>query len=79
MVDHLTTVWPARGLDPVRLAGMAGALDELGFARQAAGPRVSFTSSAVEARTAKAHLRARGFRDREFRLVLEYARRWGTL
>jgi hypothetical protein len=79
MVDHLTTVWPAHELDPPRIARMASALDDLGFEQQASSDRVSFTSGKVEAQTVKAYLRAHGFRDREFRLVLEYVRQWGML
>lgn len=79
MVNHLTTVWPARGLEPARIASMASTLGDLGFEQQARGDRVSFASDRVEAQTVKAYLRAHGFRDHEFRLVLEYVRQWGML
>ena len=52
------------------------ALFDLGFER--GGVRL-WRSTEVEASAAKAYLRGRGFADREFRIVLEYQRRWGTL
>jgi hypothetical protein len=79
MVDHVTTVTPDGALDPARLADMASALEAIGFTVHCGGRSVSFSSDRVEAQTAKAYLRAHGFRDRDFGIVLEYARQWGIL
>lgn len=79
MVDHLTLVTPERGLARCRVRELAAALAALGFERWRARPEEAYGSSLVEARTVKEHLRARGFADREFRVVLEYVRQWGVL
>jgi hypothetical protein len=78
VVDHLTRVEPERGLAPERVAAMGAALGAIGFA-PAAGRRPAWESAIAEAGDAKAHLRTSGFRDREFRVVLEYVRQWGFL
>lgn len=62
-----------------RVARMIEALAERGFTFRAERGRVVAESAAVEAGEAKRHLLALGFRDREFQIVLEYARRWGIL
>ena len=79
MVDHLTTVSPDSDVGPARVAEMMSLLEAIGFQVYRNGRRVSFTSTKIEAQTAKAYLRAHGFRDREFGIVLEYARQWGIL
>ena len=79
MVDHVTTVTPDDALGPARQAEMASALEAIGFELHRHGRRLSFTSATIEAQTAKAYLRAHGFRDRDFGIVLEYARQWGVL
>ena len=79
MVSHVTTVSPARGLAEPRANELAGALQAIGFRVHRGRQRVSFSSDVVEAQSAKAYLRGHGFRDREFRIVLEYARLWGVM
>ncbi len=79
MVDHLTTVTPDAALGAARQAEMASVLEGIGFSLHRHGRRIAFTSTAVEAQTAKAYLRAHGFGDREFGIVLEYRRQWGIL
>ncbi len=77
MVDHLTRIVvdarEPRGADILR------ALAERGFSTRRERWRLVAESAVVEAQTAKAYLRASGFRDREFRIVLEYVRQWGIL
>ena len=79
MVDHLTSVLPRPGLDAERVAALGAALADLGFEQNDGRGRTVWTSTTVEARPAKAHLRARGFADRDFQIVLEYVRRWGVM
>ena len=79
MVDHLTTVMPDASLGQARQAEMAAVLEAIGFTLQRHGRRIAFSSSTVEAQTAKAYLRAHGFLDREFGIVLEYTRQWGVM
>ena len=79
MVDHLTTITAERSLDEGRAFALDAALMVLGFERHQRGGRTMWTSTAVEAGAAKVHLRQRGFRDREFRVVLEYVRQWGIM
>lgn len=79
MVDHLVTVAPDRRLGEPRAAELGKTLRAAGFEAACGGGRPRFTSTTVEAAAAKALLRARGFRDRDFTIVLEYARRWGVL
>jgi hypothetical protein len=78
MVAHLTSIRPERGVAPSRLADLATALGDIGFERAGAREPV-FTSTIVEAGSAKAYLRGRGFADAEYRVFLEYVRLWGTL
>ena len=78
MVDLLTLVTPERGLARCRVRELAAALGALGCERRPAGGE-AFASTDVEAGAVKRHLLARGFRDREFRVVLEYVRQWGVL
>lgn len=79
MVDLLTTVTAEHGLDASRASALGRALAELGFEPSATRRRAAWTSPRVEAGAAKRHLRARGFADREFRVILEYTRRWGIM
>ncbi len=79
MVDLLTLVTAERGLARCRVHELAAALGGLGFERRPAPGGESFASTEVEAGAVKRHLLARGFRDREFRVVLEYVRQWGVL
>lgn len=79
MVDHLTLVTPERGLARCRARQLGAALAALGFEPLPARDGEAFASARVEAGAVKRHLLARGFRDREFRVVLEYARQWGIL
>lgn len=79
MVDHLTTVAPERGLPAPRAAALGAALADLGFRRERQAGRGAWSSTAVGATAARAHLRKLGFLDREYRVVLEYVRRWGYL
>jgi hypothetical protein len=78
MIDLLTLVTPERGLARCRARELAAALGALGFARRPDGGE-AFASTEVEAGAVKRQLLARGFRDREFRVVLEYVRQWGML
>ena len=79
MVEHLTTVEPARGLSDARRTELAATLAALGFERRRGGRRAVFASTTLQPAYAKAQLRARGFADREFRIFLEYTRLWGFL
>ncbi len=79
MVDHLTTVTPDADLGPERQAEMASVLEAIGFELRLRGARMLHTSAEIEAQTAKTWLRAHGFRDREFGIVLEFSRRRGTM
>ncbi len=77
MVDHLTRIVvdarEPRGADILR------ALAERGFSIRRERWRLVAESTVVEAQDAKRALLARGFRDREFQVQLEYVRRWGIL
>lgn len=77
MVDHLTRILVDVGGD--RASNLAGALALRGFTVAAAGGRLVADSTTVEAREAKGHLRSLGYADREYRVHVEYARRWGFL
>ena len=79
MVDHLTTVAAERDLAEGRASALGAVLADLGFKQHGRGRRAVWMSTTVEAGAAKAHLRDRGFADREFRVVLEYVRRWGIM
>lgn len=79
MVDHLTLVTAEAGLARCRTRELGAALAAMGFERQPGEGDGAFASTVVEAQAAKRDLLARGFREREFRVVLEYVRRWGVL
>ncbi len=77
MVDHVTRVTvDAHG---GRAAELARALAARGFTVHLERRRFVADSTTVEAQEVKAYLRALGFDDREFRIRLEYLRRWGVL
>jgi superfamily II DNA/RNA helicase len=62
-----------------RVAAMMEALAERGFTFKFEKDRIFADSSAMEAQEAKKYLIARGFQDREFQVMLEYARKWGVM
>jgi hypothetical protein len=77
MVDHLTRVTvDATG---ARAEELLAALALWGFTVRRERRRVVADSTTVEAGEAKRALLELGFRDREFRVFLEYVRRWGVL
>jgi len=77
VVDHLTRILV--DVEGDRASNLAGALALRGFTVAAAGGRLVADSTTVEAREAKGHLRSLGYADREYRVHVEYARRWGFL
>jgi hypothetical protein len=77
MVDHVTRI-TVDAAGP-RAAALGRALAQLGFTVRAGRGRLVGESSEVEAQDAKRRLRALGFADREYRVILEYVRRWGVL
>ncbi len=77
MVDHLTRI--TVDADGGRAAEMARALVARGFTVRIERHRFVAESTAVEAQDAKRYLRALGYDDREFRVFLEYVRKWGIL
>ncbi|ACL66678.1 conserved hypothetical protein [Anaeromyxobacter dehalogenans 2CP-1] len=77
MVDHVTRITVEAGSP--RAAALGGALAQLGFTVHAGRRGLVAESSEVEAQDAKRRLRALGFADREYRVSLEYVRRWGIL
>lgn len=77
MVDHLTRVTVDRASP--RAEDMARALRRAGFAVQEEPGRIVADSSKVEAREVKALLRTLGFSDREYRVLVEFVRRWGIM
>ncbi len=77
MVDHLTRVTVDAGA--ARAADVARALARLGLSVRREGIRLVAESDRVEAQEAKRHLRALGFRDRDYQVFLEYVRAWGIL
>lgn len=77
MVDQLLEV--TVDAEGARGAALAGALSAGGFDLRTERGRVVAASSRVAAAEAKARLRALGFLDREYRLHVEYVRRWGFL
>ncbi len=77
MVDHLTRI-TVDGAEP-RADALAGALAAVGFSIRRDRRRIVAESTVVEAQEAKRALLALGFRDREFRVFLEYVRQWGVL
>ena len=77
MVDHVLQVTvDARG---ARGADLAEALAARGFSLRRSAGRLLAESTVVEAREAKAWLRALGFLDREYRVHVEFSRQWGFL
>ncbi len=77
MVDHLTRITADRASP--RAGDLERALHALGFALRPEPGRVVGESSQVEAGEAKARLRAAGIPDREYRVFVEFVRRWGIL
>ncbi len=77
MVDHLTRI--TVDADGGRAAEMARALAARGFEVRVARRRFVAESTTIGAKEAKEYLRSLGFHDREFRVFLEYVRRWGML
>ena len=77
MVDHLLEISVEAG--GARGAALAAALSAAGFTVRSRGGRAVAGSAAVEAAEAKARLRALGFLDREYRIRVEFTRRWGFL
>ena len=77
MVDHLLHITvEAAG---ARAVALAGALVALGFQAVGSRGRVVASSAVIGTQEAKDHLRSLGFADREYRIHLEYVRRWGFL
>lgn len=62
-----------------RVAAMMEALAERGFTFKFEKDRILADSFDMEAQEAKQYLIARGFQDREFQVMLEYARKWGVM
>jgi hypothetical protein len=77
MVDHLTRI--TVDLREPRAEAIARTLAERGFSVRRERRRLVADSTVVEAQDAKRALLARGFRDREFQVQLEYVRQWGVL
>jgi len=77
MVDHLTRI--TVDLREPRAEAIARTLAEQGFSVRRERRRLVADSTVVEAQDAKRALLARGFRDREFQVQLEYVRQWGVL
>ncbi len=77
MVEHLTRITVDARSE--RAEELGRALAAHGFAVRRQRHRIVAESSVVEARAAKEHLRSLGFRDREYRVFLEYVRQWGIL
>lgn len=62
-----------------RVAAMMDALQDIGFTFIAKDDVIYADSKVVEAFAAKEHLISQGFKDREFQIILEYARKWDML
>lgn len=77
MVDHLLQVTVAAG--GARGAELTGALASMGFQVRSVDGRAVASSAVAEPRSTKERLRSMGYADREYRLRLEYVRRWGFL
>lgn len=77
MVDHVLRITVDAAAP--RAAALGRVLADLGFTVQAGRRRLVGESSDVEAQDARRRLRALGFADREYRVFLEYVRRWGVL
>ena len=77
MVDHLLEI--SVEAEGARGAALAAALSAAGFALRTERGRLVAASATVEAAEAKGLLRALGHADREYRVHLEFTRRWGFL
>lgn len=77
MVDHLTRI--AVDVEGVRAAEMVQALSRAGFRMGVERGRFVAESCAVEASEAKRRLRDLGFADCEYRVSVEFFRKWGYL
>ncbi|MCX7781110.1 MAG: hypothetical protein N2491_09395 [Negativicutes bacterium] len=64
---------------PLRVAAMMDALAAIGFEFTAHNNVIYADSQTVEAYEVKEYLLKQGFKDREFQIILEYARKWGML
>lgn len=62
-----------------RIAAMMEALAARGFTFKFEKDRVFADSNEMEAQDAKKYLLSQGFEDKEFQVLLEYARKWGVL
>lgn len=77
MVDHLTRI--TIDAEGARACALASALAMRGFTVHRARGRLVADSTTVEAGEAQGWLRALGYANREYRVHVEYARRWGFL
>lgn len=77
MVDHVLKV--TVDAEGARGAGLAETLAVSGFTLRSSRGRLIAESTVIEAQEAKAHLRALGFEDREYRIHVEFSRQWGFL
>lgn len=77
MVDHLTRVTVNRASPRAEDLGLA--LGRLGFDVREERDRLVADSTTIEAKDLKARLRSLGFSDREYRVFVEFVRRWGVL
>jgi hypothetical protein len=77
MVDHLTRV--TVDCTSARAEDLARALIRAGFEITEEPTRLVADSATVEAREVKALLRTLGFSDREYRVLVEFVRRWGVM
>lgn len=62
-----------------RVAAMMDALQAIDFTFIAKDDVIYADSEKVEAFEVKSHLLSSGFKDREFQIILEYARKWDML
>lgn len=62
-----------------RVAAMMDDLQAAGFTFTAKDDVIYADSKEVEAFEVKEYLRGKGFKDREFQIILEYARKWDML
>ena len=77
MVDHLTRVTVELAVASAR--DIACALAGRGFSVREERRRMVAESASVGAQDVKRYLRSLGFEDREYRVVLEYVRKWGVM
>ena len=77
MVDHLTRVTVDRA--SAHAEGIATTLRRAGFEVREEPGRFVADSSTVEAKEVKSLLRTSGFSDREYRVFVEFVRRWGVM